>query len=279
MTTSAQRWRDRVAHEAPRARFEPDRHGVEPIDYATARAYVTAHHYSASYPASRLQLGLWRYSGAARIRQLVGVLVYGVPCNESVIPRYAPGCSPREGVELSRLVLADEVELHGESWMLARCTEILRDALPEVRAVVSYSDPCPRLTVGGRSIMPGHVGIIYQASNAIYAGRSSARTLLLTPDARVVSPRTLSKLRTGEVGARYAERQLVAMGCPTRHAGEDAGDYVVRATASLRRLRHAGNHAYVWGLDRNTRRAARAAAAVAPYPKLRDNPRVEGALW
>lgn len=276
--TSAQRWRDRRDREACRDLFEPDRHGVAPITYDMARAYVEAHHYSGSYPAARLQLGLWRYSGPARLKRLVGVLVYGVPCNERVIPAYAPDCSPREGVELSRLVLSDEVELHGESWMLGQSVAILRSELPEVRAIVSYSDPCPRLTVSGRAVMPGHVGIIYQATNATYCGRSSSRTLLLTPDARVVSPRTLSKLRQLDQGWRYAERQLIELGCPPRHAGEDASEYVTRATASLRRMRHPGNHTYVWGLDKKARKSALTRAAGA-YPKARDVPRVEGALW
>lgn len=278
--TSAQRWRDRREHEARRDLFDASRHGVEPIPRALAVEYITQHHYSGSYPAARMALGLWRYSGAARLKRLVGVLVYGVPCNERVIPCYAPGVNPRHGVELSRLVLADEVELHGESWMLGQCVSILRAELPEVRVIVSYSDPCPRLTASGQTVMPGHVGIIYQATNAIYAGRSGARKLKMAPDGRIISPRAISKLVGGESGARYAQDQLAQIGCPPRHKGEDARAYVKRATASLRTLDHPGNHAYVWGLDKAARKAALTKAhGAGPYPKRRDVPRIEGALW
>ena len=38
--TSAQRWRDRRAREAPRAMFDASRHGAEPITHDMARAYV-----------------------------------------------------------------------------------------------------------------------------------------------------------------------------------------------------------------------------------------------
>ena len=272
MQTSAQRWHTRVAGEQPRPRFDPDRHVVEVLDYATAREYVLAHHYSGSYPAARLQLGLWRYTGEERVRHLAGVLVYGVSCNERVIPRYAPGISPREGVELCRLVLDDEVEMHGESWMLARCQQLLRRELPEVRVIVSYSDPVPRHTATGRLVMPGHTGTIYQATNAIYSGRARGRALLLTPDGEVVSPRMLSKIVAGDSGWRYAENRLLALGCPPRHEGEDAAAYVRRATVSLRRLKHPGNHVYVWGLDRRAQRAARDASGGLPYPKAIDVP-------
>jgi hypothetical protein len=47
---------------------------------------------------------------------------------------------------------------------------------------VVFSDPVERRRADGTVIMPGHVGVIYQASNAVYTGRGTARTLALLPD-------------------------------------------------------------------------------------------------
>jgi hypothetical protein len=36
--------------------------------------------------------------------------------------------------------------------------------------------------------MPGHVGTIYAATNAVYTGRATARTVKLLPDGTVFRP-------------------------------------------------------------------------------------------
>jgi hypothetical protein len=51
-----------------------------------------------------------------------------------------------------------------------------------------------------------------------YLGRSRARLLWIARDGAVVSERTLSKLRSGERGARYAYEQFIAKG-----GAEDSG--------------------------------------------------------
>jgi hypothetical protein len=47
-----------------------------------------------------------------------------------------------------------------------------------VRGVVSFSDPVPRRTAAGDLVFPGHIGTIYQASNAGYLGRTTPRRVL-----------------------------------------------------------------------------------------------------
>jgi hypothetical protein len=60
--------------------------------------------------------------------------------------------------------------------------------------------------------MPGHVGVMYQASNAVYTGRGTARTLALLPDGSVFSDCVQQKIRARERGHEYAERRLVGLG-------------------------------------------------------------------
>lgn len=255
-----QRWRDRRDHlRAPIDRFDPRAHAVDVIEPRPARAFVEQHHYSGTFPAARLTVGLHRRG------RLAGVAVFSVPQVQASIPARA-GVAPNEGVELGRFVLLDEVEANGETWFLRRAFAALRAELADVRAVVSYSDPHRRETADGRMVMPGHVGTIYQAFNGRYVGRTRARTLHLGPDGREIPPRALSKLRNGEEGAAYAYARLLAAGAPHRHPLEDAHAYVARALKEgpFRRARHPGNHAYVWPLEPAVRSLLPAAQ---PYPK------------
>lgn len=254
----SQRWGRRSCSWRPGAEvFDPSIYGVEVIPGdAAAREFVEAHHYSGSYPAARLRVGLYRL-GRAGGAELVGVAVLSVPANQRVVPSYLPGLEPHEGVELGRLVLLDEVPSNGETWFLARVWQAVRSELPDVRGVVSYSDPVPRRTVEGEVVMPGHIGVIYQAHNGAYLGRGSARTLLLDRAGRCVNGRLLSKIRREERGIDYACRALADASGLNRRVGEDGAAYVARVVASgeLRRVRHPGNHVYAWGLDRRMRSA------------------------
>jgi len=214
----SQRWRERRAFYRPDGElFDPRAFGVEIIREREARPFVEAHHYSGSYPAARLAVGLMRSREGWFTPELVGVAVFSVPAQPQAIRAHL-GVEPAHGLELGRFVLLDEVASNAETWFLARALRMLRAELPEVRGVVSYSDPMPRHALDGRLVMPGHVGLIYRASNAIGLGRSSPRTLLLTPDGRAL-----------EEG---------------RRAGV------------LRSVRHPGNHIYRFDLYRATKARA-----------------------
>ena len=55
----AQRWRDRREYRRPAAeRIDPAQFGVEILRDSDAKAFVTGHHYSGSYPAARLAVGV-----------------------------------------------------------------------------------------------------------------------------------------------------------------------------------------------------------------------------
>jgi hypothetical protein len=211
-----QRWRDgqpRWRHRSEGG-FDAAHYEVAPLDERTAKAYVERHHYSARYVASRLRYGLWARRGA-----LLGVAVLSVPVRQEVLTRPFPALEPfRESLELGRFVLADAVPGNGESWFLG---QVFRLAGREgVRGVVSFSDPVARRDASGRLVFPGHIGVIYQASNAIYAGRGTARTLLLLPDGRVINERALAKLRTLDTGHAYVEEVLRGFGAPRRRGAE-----------------------------------------------------------
>lgn len=274
MNAACQRWNGRRAAWRPAGEvFRPELHAVAELGEGDAKRFVLEHHYSASYPAARFRVGLFR-AGSRALRQLVGVAVFSVPMNNFAVPKYT-GLEAGAGVDLGRFVLLDEVEANGESWFLGRAFDLLEQKRAEIRAVISYSDPVARVDELGRQTMPGHVGTIYQAHNGRYCGRGKGETLTLTPSGRVVSRRALSKIRNEECGAGAAYRALVAAGAPERRPLEDPRVYVDRAIAEgpFRRMRHPGNHVYAWPLgDRRARRQLLERFAPAlPYPKAMSN--------
>ncbi len=253
-----QRWtRGRDSYRPAGEPINTTQYGVEEIGELQAKAFVTREHYSGSYPAARVRVGLFRAGDG-----LVGVAVFSQPMNPATVPKYL---SAADGCELGRFVLRDDVPANGETWFLARCFKILRQRYPGLGGVVSYSDPVPRTSADGVVVKPGHLGIIYRAHNGRYVGLARAENLVLDAGGRVISRRTLSKLRNDERGAAHAYAQLLAAGAPRRRPLEESVAYCQRALAEgpFRRLKHPGNLTYVWSLNRDTKIKLRDK----PYPQ------------
>ena len=248
----AQRWRDRRADYRRRGDlFDPSGWSVDVIARdRDAASFVTTHHYSGSYPAARLRVGMYGPAETpAGPAPLMGVAVFSVPMTQSVIPSWC-GVAPDAGVELGRFVLLPQVGFNGETWFLTRALVLLRDVL-RIWRVVSFSDPLPRYDSWGREVKPGHIGQIYQALGAHYLGRTKARTLLLAPDGCVISERAISKIRKMESGWEASARHIVALGADARQAGEAPDAWLRRVLPVFRRLHHPGNHGYLFVNDRN----------------------------
>lgn len=243
-----QRWRERRASYRPAGEpFDPSRYAVEPIAERDAKAFTLRHHYSGSYPAARFRAGLFHKEPFGQAR-LVGVGVFSVPMNQRTVPSYFPDLLPSAGVELGRFVLDDSVPGNGESWTIARMRRLRRAALPEVRAEIAYCDPIERRDETGALVKRGHVGTIYQATNAKHRGRSSPRTLWLAPSGASFADRMLSKIRREEVGEAYAFARLKEQGAPARRTGEAGAAFIRRLQDEgwLRPLKHPGNHVFTW---------------------------------
>jgi len=269
IVSSCQRWRDRRGSYRPAG--EPIRTAAYEVAKMAsdreARGFVEAHHYSGSFPAALRRYGLYRRE------ELVGVAVLSQPASQAALEASLPFA--REGrAELGRLVLLDDVPANGESWFLARAFELARG--DGFAAIVSHSDPEPRRTAGGEVIFAGHIGTVYQATNAVYVGRSEPRTRRLFADGSVFSDAAWSKLRSRKRGWRYATELLIAHGAPAP-ASEIMPEADWRAwvrsavDATTVTFRHGGNHRYVWALDRAVccPRLPRSwvAASAIPYPK------------
>jgi hypothetical protein len=254
-----QRWREgRNGFRVYGERIDPLEYDVaEILDDGTAKRFVITHHYSGTYPAARRRYGLYR-SGS-----LVGVAVFSIPQTENVLARWYPGHA-KESVELGRFVLLDDVPGNGETWFLSRCLHLLRRL--GYCGVVSFSDPMPRARQNGDVIFAGHLGGIYAASSAIYAGRTRPEALVLLPDGTVLSPRVVAKIRAyarGEPagrtqGWRYGVERLMRHGAPPFpfSPGDPSGlRWCEDALHTLtRRVRHPGNLRYLMPLTSGARK-------------------------
>ena len=263
-----QRWLDMQATwvDAGRDHFDPDQYTVGPLDEDQAAAFVKRHHYSGSYPAAVYRYGLWRD------QHLVGVAVLSNPVQAAVLTNVFPELRPyAEALELGRFVLLDPEPGNTESWFLARVFEQAQAA--GVAGVVSFSDPQPRQTSSG-VLVAGHVGTIYQATNALYLGRATPRYLTLLPDGTVLNDRAAQKIRRQEKGSRYGEQLLVDHGAQPMAHGDDPARWLQQALAQIgaRRQFHRGNHRYAFTLGRSRRERAQVRVAMdpVPYPKRPD---------
>ena len=266
----SQRWRDRRDAYVPNTSvIDVSEYGVEIVAcMGVAKPFVMEHHYSGSFPASRLSVGLFRKTGVGESR-LVGVATFSQPMNNACVPNHTGLTDHREGAELGRLVILDEVAGNGETWFLSRAFRALRREKPAIEAVISYADPMIRTDQNGRVVKPGHVGQVYAVMGAAYRGRATARSETMTPDGQVFSDRDLSKIRTRETGHRYATEELLSRGARRPVADQDPREWLagLYAEGFLTKRRNPGNHAYSFELTNRARLAGRCLPRLA-YPRL-----------
>lgn len=273
--SDCQRWRGgRQARVPANGTIRTADYEVFPLDAAEAKRFVSEHHYSGTCSSTAHPFGLG-YRGA-----VVGTAVFGPPASMNAHRKIFPTLSTKEAVTLGRLVLLDEVPGNGESWFVSRCFELLgapklyrplnKDGTPRspIVAVESCADPVPRETRSGETIFRGHLGIVYQALNARYVGRTLPDTLRLLPDGTVFSKRASGKVGRGEQGRAYAAQQLEAWGADPLKLDEDPKEWLARWKALLTRpMRHSGNHRYLWSLSKRRRREVLGRFDAKPYPK------------
>lgn len=275
MANVSQRWKAEIDSYVPaeggRA-FKPADYTVAQIRKTTtkdglepgAKEFVLKNHYSGSFPQWTCGAGLFHGT------PLVGAATYGNgPPQAAGKPSLYAGLGHRDIAELKRFVLLPDVPGRAETWFLARANQIARDHYERrgdtLQLLLSYSDPVPRLSATGKTTMPGHIGNIYQASNALYIRPAEAKNLYLTPQGYAPDPRMISKIESldranAQTGARGAQRRLIeeyAPGFEGRRRGESYKRWTERVLRSqhFRTLRHPGNLVYAWAFGSKRERS------------------------
>lgn len=128
---------------------------IEPDDGSVVE-YIRENHYSGTCNPISNRWALRTEEG----KEIVGGIVFANPMSEQVRSFVAGGEQDKHRVtELHRLYTDDRCGKNVESWFIARALKRLKEKKSKYRFVVSYAD--------GNE---GHVGTIYQATNAIYTG-------------------------------------------------------------------------------------------------------------
>lgn len=145
---------------------------VEPISSKSGKEFVIEHHYSHGIHNGPMCFGLFY------LDSLVGVCAFATPSSENVRASIFGPDYKRGVTELHRLVLLDEVPKNAESFFIVRALKELKKQRPYYNAVISFADATQN-----------HLGIIYQATNAMYCGTSSPATFYLDQNGRLRHPR------------------------------------------------------------------------------------------
>lgn len=145
---------------------------VARVSSAEATEFVSRWHYARGGAGNTINVGL--YHGM----RLVGVAAFGIPVSADAAASVLGEDNADHVLDLGRFVLVDEAPHNTESWFLSRALRHLKAHRPHTWAVTSFADSTE-----------GHIGTIYQATNAIYAGATLARTQYCDQRGRVRSDR------------------------------------------------------------------------------------------
>jgi hypothetical protein len=196
---------------------------LHPIPFTVARDLVVAHHYLHSMPG-----GTWFTFGVFLDSSLLGVMTLGA--GPFLVHQLVDAAQPDDCVVLTRLWLSDQLPRNSESRVLGIVLRALRRDT-QLKFVVAYSDPAA-----------GHQGTIYQATNWIYTGLSTAVASYDLGDGVPRHSRTV-----GQVFGSHSVKHLKASGIMARPVPQEA------------------KHRYLCFLDSAWR--ARLKVPVVPYPK------------
>jgi hypothetical protein len=196
---------------------------VQPVPFTIAKSLLLHHHYLHSMPG-----GTWFTFGVFLNTRLLGVMTLG--SGPFLAYQLVDGAKPDDCIVLSRLWLSDELPRNSESRALGIVLRALRRET-QLKFVVAYSDPAA-----------GHLGTIYQASNWLYCGLSTAMPSLDLGDGVPRHSRTI-----GQVFGSHSMKHLEANGVKAKLVPQEA------------------KHRYVYLLDPAWR--GRLMVSVLPYPK------------
>lgn len=257
LTDRNQRWRDRRATFVPgNSIIDPRDYAVEPLRTTEAKCFIEAHHYLATYPASRFAAGLYRKSGPAAESELAGVAVFAEPSTSAVITKHT-GLEPHQGTTLARFILLNDVAGNGETFFLSRAIQLLRQAKPAIIGMTSFSDP-----------NNGHIGQIYQASSARHVAITKPRYGYHIAGLSIAD-RTICKIANEESGADGAIRRLVDLGCPPPKSGEALRVWLARLQTSglIERTKRQPLFVYSFGFTKAAKAKLRLLPEL-PYPTI-----------
>lgn len=178
---------------------DTDRVEVRKINSNIAKDIIVKHHYSHAWTMCSLAMGIFYKTNEemdffeGEKEELIGCVVFGNPVGRSTAASLSSELKISQVYELTRLFIHDGYGKNIESYCIGQCLQYIKRTLPNIKAVISYSDP-----------EQGHVGTIYKATNAIYQGNDIA----LMPNYSVSLTKPYEWLHSRTVSARYGTHNV-----------------------------------------------------------------------
>lgn len=167
---------------------------VQPIDSASARAFVKAHHYSGKVTNnSQLHLGVFLNS------RLHGVMQFGPSLDKRKIQGLVAGTQWHEFLELNRMAFDDHLPRNSESRALSVAFRMIRKNAPQVKWIISFADG----TQCGD-------GTIYRAAGFVLTGFSKGS---------IFANEKGEKYQQATISARGSIANMEALGLQYRNGG------------------------------------------------------------
>jgi hypothetical protein len=134
---------------------------VGPATTADVHEFCRRYHYTHSGGSALWRWGLWHG------HTLYGVIAYNTPTLEAQSAVF--GAEHAEHVwHMGRLVMPDHAPRNSESRLIAGSLTAIQRDYPNVWAVLTYA-----------AQSAGHIGYVYQSTNAIYTGTGGSSTYIL----------------------------------------------------------------------------------------------------
>lgn len=175
---------------------------VKPISKSLAREYIASFHYTKTMPDST------RFAFAGYLNNKVcGVICYGMGAGKNQYTSLIPNIENGQYIELTRLWCANDYPRNTESRIISESLKLLPE---NIKLVVSFADESE-----------SHCGIIYQATNWIYCGKTNGGKMLLCENGIKKHPRLLGiyKLRHPEYKSLSNDELMRLLGYSYTEAG------------------------------------------------------------
>lgn len=201
-------------------------YNIETVPVGRIRDFIEKYHYSHNINGLKISQCYALFDGTL----LVGAIIFG-QLTTTAWKKY--GEKESDVVELRRMVVSDCCPVNTNTWFMSRALKHLKKHT-DFKVCVSYADP-----------EQGHLGIVYQAANWLYAGQTAPDIVLETPEGKRYHSRALRTKYKGELKP-FAKKL-----CSLKEAG------------LLREVKVAGKHTYLYPL-----KGSLSQFSAFPYPKV-----------
>lgn len=185
---------------------------LEKLGKQRGREYIKNNHYSGGCSNAAMIWGLFDADADTENDTPRGAIAFAVPISEVMRKQFLGGddcwCSTisddhgfhQHVVDLHRLYTDDDLPSGSETWFISQALDRLKQYKPKYWLVTAFADSTE-----------GHLGTVYQASNAHYYGTTDTATFYRDQEGRLRHPRqcgeNITQSQARERGWEIEERE------------------------------------------------------------------------